>query len=368
MIDLAESKLFTPIKNADNGVPIYLLTHKVAPLQQNFYFVNNGMTDDGRFLWFYCAFPPSPIKTLGLLDLEAQTVRHFPETQFSGSSPWVDPVSGFVYWAAHESIWCRGPHESETVQCVNSLPEDVVRERTVYRMATHLTRSADGKEFFIDAALGLQWVFGTLPINGGDFQPWQRFDRNYNHAQFSPTDPNLVLFAEENHPDPITGLKFPIIDRMWLIERGKRARPVFSTPTRVTHEWWDEDGQHVWCVWGNQAWRTNIVTQEIEKIDWQQHCWHAHHSRSAHTQCLVSDSNERFYRGCPSGVHFLNRVTGKEIQIIRHPEMSNFTGARYHIDPHPRFCGQDRFVVFTTVIRGQVDLAIVKTSDLIERT
>ena len=366
MIDLAESKLFTAIKNADNGVSIYLLTHKVAPLQQNFYFVNNGMTDDGRFLWFYCAFPPSPIKTLGLLDLQEQTVRHFPETQFSGSSPWVDPISGFVYWGAHESIWCRGPRESETVQCINSLPEDIVRERTVYRMATHLTRSADGKEFFIDAALGLQWVLGSLPIDGGDFQLWQRFDRNYNHAQFSPTDPNLALFAEENHPDPITGLKFPIIDRMWLIERGKRARPVFSTPTRVTHEWWDEDGKHVWCVWGNQAWRTNIATQEIEKIDWRQHCWHAHHSRGA--QYLISDSNERFYRGCPSGVHFLNRVTGKEIEIIRNPEMANFTGAHYHIDPHPRFCGQDRFVVFTTAIRGQVDLALVKTSDLIERT
>jgi hypothetical protein len=36
MINLSESKLFTPIKNADNGVTIYLLTHKVAPVQQNF--------------------------------------------------------------------------------------------------------------------------------------------------------------------------------------------------------------------------------------------------------------------------------------------------------------------------------------------
>ena len=365
MIDLSESKLFTQIKG-NNGVPIYLLTHKVAPLQQNFYFVNDGMTNDSRYLWFYCAFPPSPIKTLGLLNFEEQTVRHFPEAQFTGSSPWVDPISGLVYWGAHESIWCRGPHESETTQRVNSLPEDIVRGRTVYRMATHLSRSPDGKEFFIDAALGLQWVFGSLPMDGGDFQLWQRFDRNYNHAQFSPTDPDLVLFAEENHPDPITGLTFPIIDRMWLIERGKRARPVFSTPTRVTHEWWDEDGKHVWCVWGNQSWRTNIATQEIEKIDWHQHCWHAHNSHGA--QYLVSDSNERFYRGCPSGVHFLNRMTGNEIQIIHNPEMSNFTGARYHIDPHPRFCAQDRYVVFTTTIRGQVDLAMVKTSDLIERT
>jgi hypothetical protein len=366
MINLSESRLFTPIKNPDNGVTIYLLTQKVAPLQQNFYFVNDGMTSDGRFLWFYCAFPPSPGRTLGLVDFESQTVRHFPETRFSDASPFVDSASGLVYWGAHESIWCRGPRESETVQRVNSLPEDIVRNRTVHRFATHLSRSADGKEFFVDAALGLQWVFGTLPLDGGDFQMWQRFDRNYNHAQFSPTDPNLVLFAEENHPDPITGLSFPIVDRMWLIERRQRAKPVFSTPIRVTHEWWDSDGKHVWCVWGNQAWRTDIATQQVEKIDWPHHCWHAHNSHDS--RYLVADSNERFYRGCPSTVNFLNRLTGKHLQIISNPEMPNFTGARYHIDPHPRFCNQDSLVVFTTTIRGQVDLAMVKTSDLIERT
>ncbi len=368
MIDFLKSRLFSPIKNADNGVTIYLLTQKVAPLQQNFYFVNDGMTKDGRFLWFYCAFPPSPTKTLGLVDLESQTIRHFPETQFSGASPWVDPVSGFVFWCAHESIWCRGPRESETVQLVNSLPEDVVRHRIVHRLATHLTRRTDGKEFFVDAAVGLQWVFGTLPLDGSDFQMWQRFDRKYNHAQFRPTNPDLVLFAEENHPDPITGLSFPIVDRMWLIKRGELARPVFSTPTRVTHEWWDEDGKHVWCVWGNQTWRTDIASQQVEKIDWSHHCWHAYNSCDGQAQYLIADSNERFYRGCPSTVAFLNRITGKHIQIISNPEMPGITGTRYHIDPHPRFCCQDRFIVFTTTIRGEVDLAMARTSDLIERT
>ncbi len=366
MINLSESKLFTPVTNPDSGVTIYVLTHKVAPVQQDFYFVNDGMTGDGRFLWFYCAFPPSPGRTLGLVDLESQVVRHFPETQFSDASPYVDPASGFVYWGAHATLWCRGPRESETVQPVNSLPADLIGQRIVHRLATHLSLSADGKEFFVDAALGLQWIFGSLPLDGGDFQVWQRFDRHYNHAQFSPTDPDLVLFAEENHPDPITGLSFPIVDRMWLIRRGQPARPAFSSPTRVTHEWWDADGKHVWCVWDNHSWRTDIASQQVEKIEWPQHCWHAHNS--ADGRYLVADSNEKFYRGCPSTVNFLNRLTGKHIQLVSNPEMPGLTGARYHTDPHPRFCCQDRLVVFTTTIRGQVDLALARTSDLVERT
>jgi hypothetical protein len=365
-IDLSESELFEPQKGTRSAVPVYILTEKVAPLQQGFYFVNSGMTDDARFLWFYCAFPPSLVKTLGFIDFETGQVWHFPETQFSGASPYVDPQTGEVFWSIRESIWRLSPHGNSQPQLVNSLPKDVVGARTVYRLATHLTRSADGKEFFIDAALGLQWIMGTLPVDGGDFEMWHRFDRNYNHAQFSPTDPDLALFAEENHSDPITGLRFPIRDRMWLIRRGEQSRPVFASPTRVTHEWWDADGQHVWCTWGNEAWRTNIGTQTVEKIAWPAHCWHAHNSKDG--DYLVCDSNEKFYRGCPSSVYFMNRHTETCIKIIDNPEMKGLTGSQYHIDPHPRFCAGDTFITFTTTVRGEVDLAIVKVADLIDAT
>jgi hypothetical protein len=366
MIDLAKSKLFTPWTNPDTGVTLYLLTHKVAPLQQSLYYVNDGMSKDGRYLWFYCAFPPSAMRTLGVIDFERQEVRHFPETQFTGASPFVDPDSGAVYWCIRESIWCRGPEPDDTARCVNSLPEEIVQNRAVYRLATHLSRSANGREFFVDAALSLQWIFGTLPLDGGDFQMWHRFDRNHNHAQFSPTDPDLVLFAQENHPDPITGLKFGIEDRMWLIRRGEQPRPVLDTPTRVTHEWWDLDGEHVWCVWDNDAWRVNIDTQQIEKVQWPNHCWHAQDSQAG--PYMIADSNEKFFRGCPSTVGFLNRDTGKYIHLISNPGMSGVTGTQYHIDPHPRFCHSDQYIVFTTTIRDEVDLVIAGADDLIERT
>lgn len=365
-MDPSQSKLFSPVTDPGTGLTMYVLSQKVAPVQQGFYFVNASMTNDARFLWFYCAFPPSPVRTLGAIYFEQDQIQHFPETQFSGASPYVDPVSGTVFWAARESIWRLSPTESAKPELVNSLPAEFVRNRTVHRLATHLTLSADGKAFLIDAALGLQWVLGSLPVDGGDFELWHRFDRNYNHAQFSPTDPDLVLFAEENHPDPITGLKFPIIDRMWLIRRGERPRPVFDSPTRVTHEWWDADGQHVWCVWGQESWRTNIATQAVEKIAWPAHCWHAHNSKDS--AYLVCDSNEKFYRGCPSAVYFRNQNTGKVIKLVDNPGMGGITGSSYHIDPHPRFCAQDQFVVFTTTIRGAVELVLVKTVDLVNAT
>ena len=218
MFDFASSALFTPWTDPDSEVTVYLLTKKVAPVQEAFYFVNESMSQDGRYLWFYCAYPPSGSagqgRTLGVVDFEAQEVRHFPETQFNHASPFLDAATGQVYWCMGDSIWRRGPDWQDKAEWVNGLPSEVVLNRTVSRLATHLSRSADGKEFFVDAEVGLRRVFGSLPVNGGDFQHWHTFDRNFNHAQFNPHDPDLVLFAQENHSDPITGP--PEIHRKWI--------------------------------------------------------------------------------------------------------------------------------------------------------
>ena len=367
MLTPESSPLFEAWSSTDTGLPVWLLREKHAPLQQSFYFVNDCMSRDGRYLWFYCAFPPSGSgaygRTLARIDTERQQVHHFPETQFQHASPFVDPDTGDIYWTTGHSIWRRSPDPESPAERINSLPEDVVRSRAVTRLATHLSRSADRKEFFVDAAVGAQVVFGTLPVDGGDFRFWHHFDRNHNHAQFSPVDPDLVLFAQEYHSDPITGLRFPITDRMWLVRRGQAPRPVMPTPTVCSHEWWDADGKHAWSVRGKETWRTNVDTGELERIQWPVHCWHAHNSRDG--RYLVCDSTERFYRGCASSVVAMDRHTGATLKIIDNPGIEGVTGTNYHIDPHPRFCCEDRFVVFTTTARGQVDLALVRTADLV---
>ncbi len=366
MIDFTNRHLFTPITHPDTGVTIHVLTRKVAPVQKGFYFVNDSMSADGRFLWFCCAYPPSLKKSLAVVDLERGEVRHFPETQFTGESPYVDATSGDVFWCEGASMWRRGPQAVDAPHCVNSLPTELIGARDVLRLATHLTRSADGREFFIDAKVGVQHLLGSLPVDGGDLTVWHRCDRNYNHAQFSPTDPDEVLFAQENHNDPLTGLTFPITNRLWMIRRGEQPRPILREPKWVTHEWWDADGQHVWCVWGNDTWRVRVADGEVELIPFPRHCWHSHSSRDG--RLIVGDSNTSFFRGCASTVHFLNRDTGKVIVVAEHAERADYAGRHYHIDPHPRFVCDDRYIVFTTTVRGEIDVALVPTAEVVKLT
>jgi hypothetical protein len=371
-IDLTNRRLFTPFTHPETGVTIYVLTRKVAPVQEAFYFTNESVSADGRYLWFYTAFPPSATaargRTLGVVDLETQEVRHFPETQFGEASPYLEVSTGAIYWNYERYVWKRGPQADAPVEAVNAVPLELIGDRQVLRAATHLSLSADGKEFFIDLGLELQWLFGSLPLDGGDFQLWHRFDRLHNHAQFSPTDPDLVLFAEEFHSDPITGLTFPITNRLWTIRRGGHPRPVLREPCAPTHEWWDPDGEHIWCTYRNETWRVRLSDGEIERISFPHHSWHSHSSQDG--RLVIGDSVNAFpfQRGGSSAVYFLNRDSGQEIKLVDNPPQDNYAGRNYHIDPHPRFCCGDRYVVFTTTIRGEVDVAIAPVDQLLKRT
>jgi hypothetical protein len=338
----------------------------VAPVQQSFYFVNDGMSADGRYLWLYCAFPPSPRRTLAAVDFLAGEMRHFPETQFSSVSPYVDPESGDLFWATGPSVWRRGPRPADVPRVVNTLPEELIGARGVTSIASHLIPSAHGREFFIDAKAGLQYLLGALPLDGGDFGLWQRLDRHHSHGQFSPTDPDTALVAEELHNHPLTGLTFPITNRLWLIRRGQKPRPILREPRWVTHEWWEADGKHVWCVWKHETLRVRVADGEVESVAFPRHCWYSHSSRNG--RLIVGDSNTGFFRGCASTVHFMNRDTGKTIVLAEHAERRDYIDRTYHIDPHPRFCCGDRYVVFTTTVRGDVDVAVVPTESLIDHT
>jgi hypothetical protein len=93
-------------------------------------------------------------------------------------------------------IWKRSPDPDVPATLVNALPASVTRNRRPWRIATHLTRSADGRRFNIDAQIGNEWIVGDIGLNADEpLRIWQKFDRCYNHGQFSPTDPDLMLIA-----------------------------------------------------------------------------------------------------------------------------------------------------------------------------
>jgi hypothetical protein len=365
--------LFTRWRDPVSGVESLILSKRIAPIQQSFYFTHSGFSADGRYLWFYIAFPPGGDaylgRRLGVIDFTEEAVRVFPETLFSDASPFVDEKTAKVFWVTGLEVWKRGPRPDDKPVFVNSFPKELANNRRPLRVATHLTPSADGKSFAIDALIGNDCYIGDLPRDSvRSFQLWQKVDRCYNHAQFSPTDSDLILIAQDGWFDAATGEKGNCEDRLWLIRRGEKARAIYPhAPSNLRgHEWWDPDGEHVWYIdYRKGTEKVNIRTGTRTNV-WPGGHSHSHSDR--HGQLLVGDVNPQHIDYNLWWVAFFNVKTGKEIKIVSDLPQLPYPRSRYHIHPHPHFCVDDRYVCYTTNVLGTVDVALVSVAQLVERT
>jgi hypothetical protein len=353
-----------------SGVESRLLDTSAAPLIQSFYFTNPSATPDGRFLWFYAAFPPAGDsmhgRLLGVVDAEDAAVRVFPETAFLDASPWVEPETGRIYWVTGLEIWRRGPKPEDRPERVNAFPSDFARNRPAERIATHLSRSADGKAFAVDARFGNEWFVGEAPLDGSPVRIWQTFDRCHNHAQFSPTDPDLMLLAQDWWNDANNGAAGKIQNRMWLLRRGESARPILPDGSgKQVHEWWDAGGRCVWYVdYRCGTHRVNPGTGEKTCV-WPAATCHSHADASG--RLLVADIGPyQWEKGCR--VAFYNVASGREVNIVSSLPLPPMGRAKYHIDPHPQFVMEDRWIAYTTTVDGRVTLALTEVAALVEGT
>lgn len=376
------SPLFTRWADPVSGVTSLLLPNTAAPLQQSFYYTNPSFTDDGRFLWFYCAFPPAGNanqgRSLGVVDFQLHEVRHYPETGFLDASPAVDPATGEAYWCSGLEIWKRGPLAADTPVLVNRFPADLARNRRPWRVATHLTFSADRKSLNLDAEIGREWFAGHAPLDGTPAVIWQTLDRAYNHGQFSPVDSDLQLINQDSAVDPLTGDCPNYENRMWLLRRGGKITPIFadvaaSGAAKHGHEWWSADGRHVWYIhYGRGVMRVNPFAPRPAGADpVPELMWPSDTVSHAHTDAtetyVVADCQPGIATGI-SKVIFYNRKTGRETAIVSQMPYPTDALRRYHVHPHPQFCLHDRYICYTTLVTGRLTLALVSVESLIAAT
>ena len=88
---LEKSSLFEAWTDPQTGIVSYILTKKVVPVQQSFYFVTPSMTSDARYLWVQCADGSTKDRTLALVNLGEDTFTptrsSHPATSSSSTPP-----------------------------------------------------------------------------------------------------------------------------------------------------------------------------------------------------------------------------------------------------------------------------------------
>lgn len=361
MYDLSRHPYFEAWRDPVTGVISYILKKRVAPLQQSFYFTNSSVSADEKWLWFYAAFPPNLQQMLGVvcLDPDSPSIQYFPQAGFT-------PVSPMVASEGEAAYFCMGRHVCKihidgSVETVCSVPEDYIANRHFQRIVTHLTVSADGKYFLLDGDLGNFWWVGVMSIETGEFKVLGEFACHYDHAQFSPVDPNLFLIAQDWWKDKLTGKHFRLNHRIWLMDINQTMFEAvephnwYDHSGKAAHEWWAKDGMLCWNDYNQGTYECDPKTREVSHV-WKRPLCHAHCSSDRQLWC--ADESPYKWGIQPMQILFYNRKTQTQKAIVSDMPEPPVKRSIYHLDPHPQFSPKDTWVVYTTMVRKHVDVAL----------
>jgi len=368
--DLGKHPFFEKWTDPLSGVESFILKERVAPVQQSFYFTNPSVSADGKWLWFYAAYPPNPQRTLAVVSLDPDNpfIKNFPQAGFYSPSPLVAPEGDAVYICIKNSVYkINVKGEMETVCTV---PESYIGNRQYNRISTHLSMSSDKKYLLLDGDLGNFWWVGIGNLETGEVTILKEFSRHYNHVLFSPTDPQLFIIVQDWWKDKMTGKHCLLDHRLWLMDiKQTRFEPVcpkdwYSHNAKGAHEWWSKDGLICWNDYDKGTYECNPYSFEKTHV-WKRALCHAHCDTTRQYWC----ADESPYKWATQAVEvlFYDRGNNHEEHIVSAMPAPPVDRNMYHLDPHPQFSPCDNWIVYTTTVRGKIDIALCPVKNILEK-
>lgn len=175
-----------------------------------------------------------------------------------------------------------------------------------------------------------------------------------NHVQFSPTEPDLLMFCHEG--------PWHKVDRIWTIDVKTKAKPTLIHKRTMDreiagHEWFSKDGQYIW--YDLQLPRgetffvsgTNLKTGQEKKYQLQRNEWSVHYTSSADGSTFAGDGGDPsavakapdgqyIYLFKPQGNHF---VSEKLVNMKHH---------QYKLEPNVHYLPDGKWIIFRANFEG----------------
>lgn len=372
MFDLTKHPFFEEFIDEKTGVKSYILKEKVARLQLNFYFSDIGLTEDNQYLWIKCIDWPAQNRHLAVVSMDPDRpfIRNFPHASMNTSEVQLIPGTHDVLIAIENRVY-RVDVEGNLFP-VLEVPAAFIGNRLLDQISTHLSVNRDKELVLLDMRIGGKTYVATGNLNTGEIKHLHKFNRQYNHAMFCPTDPKLFLIDQDWELDPISGERFDADQRMWLMDiEGSRLEAVLPdnwfrhNNSIICHDFWSQDGWLCWPdLWGNVC-EYNIHSKECNTV-WTHSICHCH---TIDRRLWVGDDSPYAWATRPCRTVFFDRESGKELDIFSAMPNPLFPrgGPVYHLDPHPFFSYDNQYIVSTTTVKnGEVDVAITPVEPLLQ--
>jgi oligogalacturonide lyase len=193
----------------------------------------------------------------------------------------------------------------------------------------------------------------TIDLKTGKVNPFYRSQDWLNHVQFSPADPELLMFCHEG--------PWHKVDRIWTIRTdGSRLAKMHTRTMEMEiagHEFWSPDGKVIWydlqTPRGQEFWLAGVVLATGEKLRYKldRDRWSVHFNVSWDGGLFAGDggSPQMVARANDGQWIYLFRL-GKG--VLEWERLVDMRPHDYKLEPNVTFTPDGHWVVFRSNMHG----------------
>jgi oligogalacturonide lyase len=349
--------------------------HKVVRLSRkdgnnlSFYFHNNPFI--GNTMIFYSTDDSG--KHLYSVDL--RTLRLTRVSDVAGGAEIVGHKTKSVYFQSHDSVFMTSlmtgatrlvfvfpPDFKGSVSTVNA-DETLLAGSWASDEQRAISRKYPEKHDFFDRIFDahLPNMLFTINLKTGELKKIHSENTWLGHVQFSPTDPDLLMFCHEG--------PWQKVDRIWTIRMGSGEVRLMHKRTVdneiAGHEFFGPDGKTIFFDWQIPKGQTfylgavDVVTGAERKYALTRDEWSIHFNVSPDEKLFCGDGGD--------AGQVAKAKDGRWIYLFR-PEGDHFAAERlvnmkdqyYKLEPNVHFSPDGRWVIFRGNFEGKEEVYAVE--------
>jgi oligogalacturonide lyase len=216
-----------------------------------------------------------------------------------------------------------------------------------------------GKKGFV--AGGRSMVLYTVDIKTGAVKKFHPATDWLNHVQFSPTDPNLIMFCHEG--------PWHDVDRVWTIRTdGTGLRKIHSRTMAMEiwgHEFFNPDGKIIWFDLQTPKykvfWLAGVVLETGEEIRYRvaREHWSVHFNVSPDGKLFAGDGGGPNSVAAPGNGQYIYLFT-PENGALKAEKLVDLSKHNYKTEPNVTFTPDGRWIVFRSNMHGPTQVYAVE--------
>jgi len=336
------------------------------------YFTNNTFPSDSRRALIDAQYKDK-WRYLYTFDFEAMSVRPLVTNHLTNGQI-VHPKSGNVYYMADHAVWvvllaggtprkiCKIPDRWYPGSAGFTINADETLLLSGNTDTGTPPVSSSGPENDVPN------VLYTINIKSGELKVVHRDNKFFGHVQFSPTDPDLLMFCWEGGAERVDRIWFINISQSKIDAAGhvtSNARLAFKrTESREvqSHEFWQPDGKYIWfqhtyrgrkpCV--DFDTRLEVTTGKTTDYVVPEGFRGVHQTWSPDGTFMISDGVAPKGDTKPGPEKYLSKLTlpTDGSNIMKGEHLVNLGANDYAVEPNPHISPDNRWVIFTATLHG----------------